>query len=335
MSYLARNLIAPNLGAGIMAMNRIQFQHGMSLPDFMRKFGSEEQCSQAVKLARWPHGFRCPRCDVSSHYIVGHGARSLFQCNGCRHQTSVIAGTLFSGTKLPLTTWFLAIYLISQAKTGLSSLALKRQLGVSYPTAWLIQHKISRAMMQVESERRLDGAIQLDDAYLGGERSGGKVGRGSENKVPFVVAVSLTDEGFPLHVKLTPVSGFTLDAIEAWAKKSLCATAIVTSDGLGCFAAVTNAGCMHQPIVVGARKPRDLPEFTWVNTVLGNLKTTLAGAFHAFSYRKYATSYFAAFVYRFNRRFDLRGLVASLITDVTRSLPLGQRVIRGNAEAHC
>jgi transposase-like protein len=311
MSYLVRNLAAPNFGASTMAMIRIQLQHGISLPDFMRKFGTEEQCIQAVKQARWPDGFRCPRCDTLAHYIVGHSARSLFQCNGCRRQTSVIAGTLFSGTKLPLTTWCLAIYQISQAKTGLSSLALKRQLGVSYPTAWLIQHKISRAMLQVESERRLDGAVQLDDAYLGGERSGGKVGRGSENKVPFVAAVSLTDEGFPLHLKLTPVTGFTREAIEAWAKKNLCATAIVTSDGLGCFAAVVNAGCLHQPIVVGTRKPRKLPEFTWVNTVLGNLKTTLAGAFRAFSYRKYAASYFAAIVYRFNRRFDLRGLVAS------------------------
>lgn len=69
--------------------------------------------------------------------------------------------------------------------------------------------------------------------------------------------------------------------------------------------------------------------------MLGNLKTTLTGAFHAFSYRKYATSYFAAFVYRFNRRFDLRDLVASLIADVARALPLTLRGIRGNAEAHC
>jgi len=318
-----------------MAMNRIQFQHGMSLPEFMRKFGTEKQCAHAVQLARWPQGFRCPRCDASEHYVVGHGARRLLQCKACRHQTSLIAGTLFSGTKLPLTTWFLAIYLISQAKTGLSSLALKRQIGVSYPTAWLMQHKINRAMMQVESDRRLDGTVQLDDAYLGGERAGGKVGRGSENKVPFVAAVSLTDEGFPLHLKLTPVSGFTCEAIESWAKKSLCAKTLVTSDGLACFSAVTSAGCVHQAIVVGSRKPRDLPEFTWVNTVLGNLKTTLAGAFHAFNYRKYAESYFAAFVYRFNRRFDLRDLVASLIADIARTLPMTQSVIRGNAETHC
>ena len=117
-----------------MAFNQIQFQHGMSIPDFLRSFGTEAQCAEAIKAVRWPEGFRCPRCASSDHYVVGHGARKLFQCNGCRHHSSLTAGSLMAHTKLPLTTWFLAIYLISQAKTGLSALALKRQLGVSYPT---------------------------------------------------------------------------------------------------------------------------------------------------------------------------------------------------------
>lgn len=281
-----------------MAMNRIQFQPGMSLPEFMRSFGTEEQCERTVKFARWPEGFRCPNCDGAAHYVVGHGARKLFQCNACRHQTSLTAGTLFASTKLPLTTWFLAIYLISQAKTGLSSLALKRQLGVSYPTAWLMHQKILAAMAQREEAHRLSGIVQLDDAYLGGERAGGKAGRGSENKVPFVAAVSLNDQGHPLYLKLTPVSGFTLKAIGDWAKAHLASATVVTSDGLGCFAAVTTAQCVHVPIVVGARKPRDLPEFAWVNTVLGNLKTTLAGAFHAFK----SPHHLAAFAYRFIKR---------------------------------
>ena len=112
-------------------------------------------------------------------------------------------------TKLPLTVWFLAIYLISQAKTGISSLAFKRQLGVSYPTAWLLHQKINRAMAAQDATHRLAGAVQLDDAYLGGERVGGKVGRGSKNKVPFVAAVSLNSAGHPLYLKLALVSGFT------------------------------------------------------------------------------------------------------------------------------
>jgi hypothetical protein len=316
-----------------MTFNRIQFQPGMSIPEFLRSFGTEAQCAQAVKQARWPDGFRCPRCGTADHYVVGHGARKLFQCNGCRHQTSLTAGSLMEHTKLALTTWFLAIYLISQAKTGLSSLALKRQLGVSYPTAWLMHQKINRAMASQDRTHRLGGAVQLDDAYLGGERAGGKSGRGSENKVPFVAAVSVTDRGHPMYLKLNLVSGFTLQAIGNWAKASLAPGTLVSSDGLGCFAAVADAGCMHVPLVVGALKPRDLPEFKWVNTVLGNLKTTLAGAFHSLNYRKYAGHYLAAFAYRFNRRFDLRDLVARLIVDVVRSKPAKELVARAHAEA--
>jgi hypothetical protein len=89
---------------------------------------------------------------------------------------------LFQGTNLPLAVWFLAIYFISQAKTGLSALALKRHLGVSYPTAWLIQHKLMQAMAEREDQYLLSGHVQMDDAELGGERSGGKAGRGSETQ---------------------------------------------------------------------------------------------------------------------------------------------------------
>lgn len=236
-------------------------------------------------------------------------------------------------TKLPLTTWLLAIYLLSQAKTGLSALALKRQLGVSYPTAWLLHHKINRAMAARESCHRLDGAVQVDDAYLGGERAGGKPGRGSENKVPLVAAVSVDERGRPRYLKLSTVSGFTSAAIGQWAQACLTPGCAVISDGLACFAAVSAAGCTHQPVVVGERKPRELPQFLWVNTVLGNLKTTLAGAYHSLKYRKYADAYLAAFAYRFNRRFDLRGLVARLIVDIARCAPVTERVVRQHAEA--
>lgn len=316
-----------------MAFNPIQFQPGMSIPEFLRSFGTDAQCAAALTAARWPGGFCCPRCGVKAHCVVGHGARKLFQCNNCRHQTSLTAGSLMEHSKLPLTTWFLAIYLISQAKTGLSSLALKRQLGVSYPTAWLLQQKICRAMGRQESTHRLSGEVQLDDAYLGGERTGGKSGRGSENKVPFIAAVSVTEAGHPVHLKLNLLSGFTTQAVSKWAKASLLPDTLVVSDGLACFAAVTDAGCVHMPTVVGRLKPRDLPEFKWVNTVLGNLKTTLAGCYHALKYRKYAEHYLAAFAYRFNRRFDLRDLVARLVIDVARATPVPEKAVRAHAEA--
>ena len=131
-------------------------------------------------------------------------------------------------------------------------LALKRQLGVSCPIAWLLHQKMNRAMAQQDDTVQLIGAVQLDDAYLGGERAGGKAGLGSENKVPFVAAVSLNDKGHPLYLKLNLVSGFTSQAIAKWASANLVPGACVTSDGLGCFAAVADAGCIHMPNVVGA-----------------------------------------------------------------------------------
>ncbi len=140
-------------------------------------------------------------------------------------------------------TWFLAIYLVRQAKKGLSALALKRQLGVSYPTAWLVHHKLMQVMAERENRYMLSGNVQVHDAYWGGERIGGKVGHGSENKVAFVAAVSLTDDGLPLRVKLSPMRGFKLKAIADWARKCLVSGNTVYSDGLACFSAVTQAGC--------------------------------------------------------------------------------------------
>lgn len=215
-----------------------------------------------------------------------------------------------------------------QAKTGLSALELKRHIGVTYPTAWLMHHKIMTAMAACEAQHRLSGAVQIDDVYLGGERAGGKPGRGSENKVPFVAAVSLNEAGNPLFAKLTPVPGFTSQAISAWARANLTAGTSVFSDGLACFAAVTDAGCTHTFEVVGQRKPRELPQFKWVNTVLANAKTMISGTYKAFGYAKYAHRYLGAFCYRFNRRFDLADLVVRLVVDVCRCAATPERVIR-------
>ena len=108
----------------------------------------------------------------------------------------------------------------------------------------------------------------------------------------------------------------------------------VRSDGLSCCAGVIDAGCAHSFVLVGARKPRDLPQFKWVNTVLGNLKTMISGAHKSFKFRKYASQYHGAFCYRFNHRFDLRQLVTSLISHAATFPPARERVIRGMAEVH-
>ena len=315
-----------------MAMNRIQFQPGLSLPEFFECYGTEQQCQQALQQARWPQGFVCPRCHGTSYSLISTRTHPLYQCSGCLHQTSLIAGTIMQATKLPLTKWFLAIYLISQSKQGISALALKRHLGVSYPSAWLMQHKLMAAMAERDGRYSLAGNVQLDDAYLGGELPGGKAGRGSENKTAFVAAVSL-QKGRPRYVKLTPVGSFNARELALWAQRCLAPGTAVYSDGLACFAAVAEAGCTHHPTVVGARKPRDLPQFKWINTVLGNLKTSLSGSYHAFDFKKYAHHYLAAFAYRFNRRFDMRELPQRLVVAAASCPPKPERVIRAAEDA--
>jgi hypothetical protein len=173
--------------------------------------------------------------------------------------------------------------------------------------------------------------VQLDDAYLGGDLSGGTAGRGSQNKVPFVAAVSLNAQGHPQYVKLTPVAGFTREAIGQWRATHLQPGTVVLSDGLHCFVGVVDGRCDHVHIVIRQRKPREVPEFAWINTILGNLKTTLAGAHRAF---KYAEQYLGAFAYRFSRRFDLKRLVTRLVAAASLCQPRCERVIR-QAEVHC
>jgi transposase-like protein len=156
-----------------MVRNAVQFQKGFSLPEFQRLYGSEAQCESALEKARWPDGFRCPRCQDHEHGLVYGSKLKRYKCPNCPHQANLTADTIIEATKLPLTTWFLAFYLISQAKTGISSLELSRQLGVNYVTAWLLHNKILRSMNEREEAYLLRGKIQMDDAYLRGELPGG------------------------------------------------------------------------------------------------------------------------------------------------------------------
>jgi len=311
-----------------MGINQVQFQKGLSIAQFMERYGTEEQCHAELVAMRWPDGFVCQACDTSKHSTFMHKGLRYWQCGGCREQTTAICGTIFQATKLPLTRWFLAMHLLTQAKNNVSALELKRHLGVRYKTAWLMKHKLMQVMYLREQPRQLDGRVEVDDAYLGGELPGGKRGRGSENKVPFIAAVQTTAAGQPILVCLSKLE-FTKEAIAQWARKSLCASAEVVSDGLRCFQALTVGGASHERIVTGGGAASvKLPAFSAVNTLLGNLKTALSGTYHAFGFAKYADRYLAEFQYRFNRRFNLSTILTRLFRATATTKPHPERVLR-------
>ncbi len=317
-----------------MPMNRVQFQAGLSMPEFLARYGSESQCQAALQAARWPQGFVCPACGATAaRTSFLRGRLRLWQCAACAHQCSLLSGTIFESTKLPLTRWFLALQLLTQSKNNVSALELKRQLGVCYRSAWLIKHKIMEAMRLREEPRELDGRIEIDDAYLGGERSGGKTGRGSENKVPIVAAVQTTDDGRPVVACLRQ-QPHTEEEVAVFAAQHIAPQATVVSDGLWCFRATALVGAEHERIVTGGGKASvKLPQFKAVNTLLGNLKTAITGTYHAFAFAKYAHRYLAEFQYRFNRRYDLRTILDRLLVALAAAPAAPERRLR-LAEVH-
>ena len=314
-----------------MAMNHTQFQKGLCLPDFFKQYGTEAQCENALVASRWPNGWRCSRCDCTRSFRTRNGkGRALWECFLCGYQCSSIAGTVMEHTKLALTKWFLAMYLITTSKNEVSALELKRSVGVTYKTAWLLKHKLMEVMTLREEPRRLEGRVEIDDAYLGGERAGHQNGgRGALNKSAFVAAVQTRDDGKPLFLRLRPIAGFTKVALKEWAAQSLAPTAHVVSDGTACFAQVKCTGATHEPYVTGSgRKAAQMPQFRWVNTMLGNLKTALDGTLHSFDHKKYAHRYLACYSYRFNRRFDLSIIVKRLLRAAATTKPQPLRWIR-------
>jgi ribosomal protein L37AE/L43A len=160
-----------------MARNKVQFQKGLSEAGFDLLYGTEATCRAAVIASRWPEGFKCPVCGGRTYCEVM--TRGLFQCSTCRRHTSPIAGTFFASTNLPLRLWFRATYHLTQSKQGISSIELGRRLGVTQTTAWKMKHKLAQEMMERDASKRLSGRVELDDVYLGSERSGGKRGRGA------------------------------------------------------------------------------------------------------------------------------------------------------------
>ncbi len=296
-----------------MLINKIQFQPGLSLPDFFAQLGTEAQCEKALEKTRWPSGFVCPGCGGSQHSLLHRDGEKLWQCSACRKQTSLTAGTIFESTRLPLRLWFLGIYHLSQPKNNVSALELKRLLGVNYKAAWRMKHKLMQVMDEREADRVLGERVEVDDAYLGGVHSG-IVGRGAEGKVPFVIAVQTTeDEWRHWYVRLDPLPGFTKKALVQWAREALAPDALMVSDGLACFVAAGELVAEHERVVVGTRKSSDLECFHWVNTLLGNIKSSSQGTYHGFKFDKYAARYLGELQYRFNRRFDLPSMIPRLL----------------------
>ena len=156
-----------------------------TLEEFEGRFVTEQACREYLMQLRWPRGFACPRC--GGQRARPSRRRGLLRCGQCDYQASLTAGTIFQDTRLPLRTWYRAMWWVTSQKTGASALGLQSILGLgSYRTAWALLHKLRRAMVRPGRER-LTGSAEVDETFVGGEEEGVR-GRQTLKKALVVIA---------------------------------------------------------------------------------------------------------------------------------------------------
>lgn len=295
----------------------------LPLDEFLRRFGTDERCRQALFDARWPDGFRCPHCGAERAYVLR--GRPLYECAACGHQTSVTADTVLHGSHVPLRKWFLTAYLDAESKRGISATELYQKIGVRFPTAWFMLHRLRSAMGERDANHMLEGVIEIDDAYFGGPVEG-RVGRGTE-KPKALVAMSVDTLGNPEYLKIRIVPDFTQQTTNAATAGIVTQGATIRSDGLSAFGALSEAGFVHDP-VPSNRLPDGVQPFPYLHTQISNAKAWIAGTFHGLG-SQHLQAYLDEFCFRFNRRRMRSGVLERLLVAVGQSKRLPYRVLVG------
>jgi transposase-like protein len=266
-----------------------------SFYEWQKTFSNDAKCMRRLKQIRWPNGFQCPHCGHNHGYWSESLAR--YECSACYRQSSVISGTLFHATKLPLTKWFWAIYWVGTDKGGISALRLSKLIGVTWRSAYRMLKKLRIAMGHRDSIYRLSDIVELDDALVGGKKPG-KRGRGAEGKVSVLIACENRDNK-PGFLAMEAVESVNKANILGFTRRRIKAGQTVRTDG---FAA--NAGVQPHVTHISMVTPPEMANewLPWVHVAIANLKRFLLGTFHGTSHR-YLQDYLNEFCYRFNRRF--------------------------------
>lgn len=289
-------------------------QFPRTLDEFQRRFVTEEACAAYLTLVRWPEGFDCPRCHHKKAWRVS--IRS-FRCRGCLKEIHLTAGTVMHGSHLPLRDWFWAAYLMSTLTPGISALQIMRQLGIgSYKNALYLCRRLRKAMVNPEREP-LTGVVEVDETYVGGPGKGPR-GRGSESKVPVVVAVENRGDHTG-RIRLGVVPDVSKDSLHLFICKNVAPESQINTDNWRGYWGLEAYGYKHRPKVEGSLKQaaKILP---WVHRVIGNLKTWLRGTYHGVD-RKHLQSYLDEFTFRYNRRHYREHAFLTLLVLATRVKP--------------
>lgn len=268
-----------------------------SLPEFEKLFPGDQECWDYLARVRWPNGFRCPRCGGDRAWSLARGVR---ECAACHHQASATAGTILDGTRKPLRLWFLAMWLVTNTKNGVSALALQRQLGIArYETVWTWLHKLRRAMVRPGRER-LTGSVEVDETYVGGVEEG-ITGRGAQEKVLVVIAAEKAGRAIG-RIRLGRVPDASEPALSQFVTQNIEPGAEVHTDGWQGYRQLGKNGYAHTVTVIrGSGQPAHvlMPR---VHRVASLLKRWLLGTHQGAVGDDHLDYYLDEFTFRFNRR---------------------------------
>jgi hypothetical protein len=307
---------------------RWKYDKPPSIERFMADFPDDYACAEHLARKRWPDGFVCPHCGSKKGWRL-EAKPWVWECAGksddpiCRRQTSVIAGTVMHGTHLPLRTWFIAAYLVATHSNSISALQLQAKLGLgSYKTAWLLLHKLRRAMVNPD-RTPLQGDVEidessipyrpLDDPFEGGH------GKSLVGKIFIIGAVEKREGRTSGRIRLAKLTEDKRRYIQPF---------VVANTAAGC-AIYTDANRSYVGIPDRKHFPKNLSEknalpahisFERIHRVFSNLKRWGLGTFHGFR-EKHLDAYLHEFEFRWNRRRHFHSTLETLL-GIGQSLPL-------------
>lgn len=270
-----------------------------TMQEFDQWFSTEKQCMEYLQQLRWPDGFRCPGCNGTKGWQMAEG---LIRCSKCKQKTSILAGTIFHGTRKPLRLWFQAIWYVTSQKFGGNALGLKRVLGLgSYQTAWSWLHKMRRAMVR-PGRNKLHGIVEVDETLVGGEGKGGKRGRGAERKSIVVIALEIHEPIGYGRVRMKRVSDFSSESLIPFVRDVVQRGSEVHTDSWGGYNELEGLGYIHEKINVAATGDPAHVLMPGVHRVSSLLKRWLLGTHQGAVSGKHLDYYLDEYSFRFNRR---------------------------------
>jgi transposase-like protein len=261
------------------------------------RFSTEEACRAYLFRLRWPAGFECPRCGGRRAWPA---SEMLWECSGCHRQTSVTAGTIFQDSRLPLTLWFRAVWWVTSQKNGVSAMGLQRVLGVkSYKTAWTMLHKLRHAMVRPGRDR-LQGRVEVDEAFVGGEEEGVH-GCQTESKAMIAVAVEEDGDGIG-RIRMRCIPDASAESLMPFIEDSVEPGSVVHTDGWMGYQPLNGKDYRHK-ITFLTRNSKTASELMpRVHLAVALLKRWLLGTHQGGVSVEHLNAYLDEFTFRFNRR---------------------------------